>query len=141
MDPRDFLALAKDLRKRGDAAALRTAISRAYYYAFVLSRKYVGKYHPIPSSVDAHKFLPELLQNSGNDDLRDVGKHLDDLRRDRNEADYDVDVDRPEKTKHVDYCLKMAEQIVLDLVAVMGDHVAWNKAVAEMARWKSLVGK
>jgi hypothetical protein len=134
MDAKDFLALANDLRKRGDPAAFRTAISRAYYYAFVSACSFVGRYVSIPPKAEAHQILPIYLKNCGDTGLRDIADELDKLRAHRNEADYDITVTRPEKDKHVDVCLRMGEQIILDLVAVMNDHAKWNKAVTEMKR-------
>jgi len=134
MDPKEFLALAKELRKRNQPAANRSAISRAYYYSFISACRFVGRECPIPANAGAHLILPRLLKNCGNADLRDIADELDKLRAYRNEADYDVDAARPEKETHVDVCLKMAEQIILDLAATIGDHEVWNQAVAAMKR-------
>lgn len=139
MDPKDFLALAKELRKRNEAAANRSAISRAYYYAFLSACRYVGRECPIPANAGAHLILPRLLKNCGNEGLRDIADELDKLRAYRNEADYDVDAPRPEKQTHVDVCLKMAEQIIIDLVSVIRDHVAWNQAVAAMKKYQATI--
>jgi len=99
----------------------------------------VGRECPIPANAGAHLILPRLLKNCGNGDLRDIADELDKLRAYRNEADYDVDAARPEKETHVDVCLKMAEQIILDLVATIGDHEVWNQAVAAMKRYQATV--
>jgi hypothetical protein len=137
MDPKDFLSLAKELRKRNDPAAFRSAISRAYYYAFVSARKFVGRYVTVSTKVEAHRVLPQALKDSGDAGIRDIADQLEKLRVHRNEADYDVEAGRPEKQTHVDVCLKMAEQIILDLVAAIDDPARWNKAVAEMKRCES----
>lgn len=137
MEPREFLVLAKDLRKRNLPAASRSAISRAYYYAFISACRFVGRECPIPSNAGAHLILPRLLKNCANAELRDIADELDKLRAYRNEADYDVDAARPEKETHVDVCLKMAEQIILDLVSIIRNHEAWNQAVAAMKRYQA----
>ena len=141
MDPQEFRSLADELRKRKEPAACRTAISRAYYYAFTSAVKFVGRYLPIPENAEAHGILPRFLKNSGNDDLRDVADTLDKLRTYRNEADYTLTADRPEKTPHAEMCFKMAVQVIVDLVEVIGNPSIWNAAVAETKRQEAEIKK
>ncbi|HKI33165.1 MAG TPA: HEPN domain-containing protein [Gemmataceae bacterium] len=72
-------------------AEWRSATSRAYYAAFHAARDlFRGLGFVVPRADAAHKYLAFRLQNSGNTQLRDAGRELDDLRQLRNEADYDI---------------------------------------------------
>lgn len=103
-DPKDFLAMAKDLMndaKYAKESAYRTCISRAYYSAFLLCRTFLEKKHGFrfPLSVDAHRLVVKRLRQ------RRIAKSLSgpfwerfmvadtlkDLRENgRNEADYNT---------------------------------------------------
>jgi hypothetical protein len=139
MDPKDFKLLGEDLCKRNTPAACRTAISRAYYYAYNAAAKFVGRYHQLPANAEAHGILLRLLKNSGDDGIKEVASSLGDLRGYRNEADYDMGEPRPEKKPHAEFCLQVATGAILDLVGVMNNLPRWETAVKEMKRNESLI--
>jgi len=77
----------------GHEAVWRTAISRAYYGAFHVSRMFLVTLSiemPKGDQKNEHVFIPMAFNNSGNDDIRLAGAKLGDLREDRNWADYRI---------------------------------------------------
>ncbi len=97
----EFLDLA--LALQGDApqsavpdAALRSAISRAYYACFCSAREYVNAQPGVPAlpgNASAHSRLADYLilegQQLGNQTLLTLGRALRQLRMQRNAADYE----------------------------------------------------
>jgi uncharacterized protein (UPF0332 family) len=77
----------------GDAEArFRSAVSRAYYGAYHLGRAFVESLGGvIPKNATGHFELSRILWDSGQDHAQDAASRLDDLRRERNRADYDLD--------------------------------------------------
>jgi uncharacterized protein (UPF0332 family) len=87
-DPQQFLRLAQELARRGDnEAATRTAVSRAYYAAFLQAELWLEAQGIVftKSAADHRTAVRELRQID-----RFVGDALQSLRRSRNMADYDV---------------------------------------------------
>ncbi|MHA1278053.1 MAG: hypothetical protein ACTSQ8_12760 [Candidatus Helarchaeota archaeon] len=88
-DWKNFVRLAEDLMNHPDEASLRSAISRAYYGAFCISRNKMG-FKSYRGS-DVHKEVIKHYQHSRDSREKFVGNTLDKLRRDRNDADYNED--------------------------------------------------
>ena len=88
---RAFLTLA-DIWSRGHTEAeWRCAISRAYYATFHECRSMLaGLGFVVPRADLAHAFLWRRLENSKITKLVSVGSDLGALRRERNQADYDL---------------------------------------------------
>ena len=85
----DYLVLAEELSGRTEEHCLRTAIGRAYYYAFHLARQRVidNEFH-ITRGEDSHKQVWEKFANSPDfqcKKLYDLAKILKDKRQ---QADY-----------------------------------------------------
>lgn len=92
-DPRKFLALAKDLytegSRTGDEARLRSAVSRAYYSAFLLLREAIRTERSAPRLHIEHERLARDLKVATSDlDVQEIGQRLDGLRSARGDADY-----------------------------------------------------
>ncbi|MCD6238374.1 MAG: hypothetical protein J7K51_03445 [Thermotogae bacterium] len=104
-DWKDFVRLAEDLMKRPDEASLRSAISRAYYGVFCISRNKRGfkNYRP-EKGKNIHWIVINEYKNSHNNNEEIIGKYLDDLRRNRNYSDYDED-------KTIDF--KLAQRVLI----------------------------
>jgi len=67
----------------------RSAISRAYYGVFCLSRNFlISKGIRIPRK-NVHRFVIEKYKNSPDQVEKKIGVELDRLRKDRADADYD----------------------------------------------------
>jgi len=87
----EYLTFAKELSTRTDEAALRSAISRAYYAAFHCARAYCkAKSIPIPESLDnsSHKVVWDALLNRGRT-LAGAQAKGTRLKRKRHDADYE----------------------------------------------------
>ncbi len=91
MDPRDFLILARQLVLASTEAAWRSAVSRAYYAAFHVARHLLEDLgFTVPHADRAHAYLWLRLSNCGDPQVEKAGMRLNDLRRERNGADYDL---------------------------------------------------
>ncbi len=98
MNERDFLTLAVSLAAESTEAAWRTAVSRAYYAVFHVARLLLQDLgFAIPRADRAHAYLTLRLQNCGNPQVGQAGTDLEDLRRLRNRADYDLHYPLPQK--------------------------------------------
>jgi uncharacterized protein (UPF0332 family) len=90
MNWRDFLPLAARLAGGASEADWRTAISRAYYAAFHIARRWFADLNfTVPRADRAHQYLVFRLSNSGESAVEQAGRDLETLRRLRNRADYD----------------------------------------------------
>lgn len=90
MDFRTYLDLARGLAVGTTEAEWRSALSRAYYAAFHVARTLlVGLSFRVPRADKAHSYLWLRLSNAGHSDVIQAGRHLGDLRQERNRADYD----------------------------------------------------
>lgn len=115
-----YLILAKELDGQATAPASpearrRSAISRAYYAAFIGARNYLQKQegHSIPKTSDAHKYVSEQFKRSSDPVRQDIGRKLERLRTTRNQADYnDTATGLFTNTK---IAIKRAEQIISKL--------------------------
>lgn len=100
MDGRLFLGVAQFLRNKGaDEAALRSAVSRAYYACFIVARQrafnecnpQVRKKAGISKEKGiGHTPLQNYFKNSDNVIIRQLGEDLSSLCGNRLEADYDM---------------------------------------------------
>jgi uncharacterized protein (UPF0332 family) len=100
MEPRAFLELAERLLKDSKCeASLRTCVSRSYYAFFNMVIQFLRPNFPkdFPRSAEAHKKVFEYLSDCGIEDVEIVASALDDLRDERNDADYQLNL-----TKFVD---------------------------------------
>lgn len=90
MNGRDFLPLAARLAGGTTEADWRTAVSRAYYAAFHVARRFFADMNfTVPRADRAHQYLVFRLSNSGESVTEQAGRDLETLRRLRNRADYD----------------------------------------------------
>jgi hypothetical protein len=87
----DFLTLAKELAKRTEESAQRTAISRAYYAAYGIACHFVRREKVAIPSQGSHDFVWNHFRNSTDSDRRQIGIDGDRIKRTRRNADYDHD--------------------------------------------------
>src|SRR5262245_47018920 len=87
----DFVDFADELHQsRSDEAALRSAISRAYYGAFGATRGYCQVRFDLKSGhVEIHQQIINSLKTSDISDEYSLGNMLSGLRKERNDADYE----------------------------------------------------
>jgi uncharacterized protein (UPF0332 family) len=93
MNGRDFLAAANRFLHSSEEADWRSAVSRAYYAAFHVARRLLMDLgFRVPRGERAHAYLWLRLSNCGDPQVTSSGRSLQGLRRDRNMADYDVEL-------------------------------------------------
>lgn len=98
MTPRDLLDLADELSTDDREAAWRAAAHCAYYAAFHAARDLLTQVgFGVPDADRAHGYLWLRLQNSGQPDVVQAGRLLNDARNARNHADYDLTRAHPRK--------------------------------------------
>ncbi len=91
MDAKDFLDIAKKILGYKTEACFRTSISRSYYSAYhYFSKECECLGVHIPRNHAGHQILVSNFYNSGIKDVADIGRKINDLRSDRNNADYDL---------------------------------------------------
>jgi uncharacterized protein (UPF0332 family) len=111
MNGRDFLASANRLLLLPAEADWRSAVSRAYYAAFHVARRLLSDVgFRVPRGERAHAYLWLRLSNCGDTQAESAGRSLQRLRRNRNEADYDVDQPFARSVAAKD--LQLARQII-----------------------------
>ncbi len=106
-----YLRLARELAKRtNDEAALRSAISRAYYAVYGTARNHLEG-ERARSNRGLHKALWDQYRKSeASPEYREIGLLGDKLRKKRNMADYENTVEK--LPKKVDHSLETAQQVL-----------------------------
>ncbi|MCK4292512.1 MAG: hypothetical protein KAY65_04900 [Planctomycetes bacterium] len=96
MEPVAFLDLANDLCKQSNnEAALRSAVSRGYYGLFHLIKRFVeDNVQTLTKDAESHRKVYQYLNNCGLREIEEVAGNLNELRDDRNDADYDLKIDK-----------------------------------------------
>jgi uncharacterized protein (UPF0332 family) len=96
-------------------AKRRSAISRAYYAAFISARNYLQEIEglSIPITADAHKYVVQQFKQSSDSDRQNIGRNLEKLRRERNQADYNNSI--PELFKITKIAVKRSERVISKL--------------------------
>ena len=91
MNARAFLTQAQRLVSLAGEEDWRSAVSRAYYSVFHVAREFMeGLGFTVPQADRAHGYLWLRLQNCGEPSLEQLGRDLQEMRRQRNFADYDL---------------------------------------------------
>jgi uncharacterized protein (UPF0332 family) len=85
----DYIKLSQILLKTNQESYLRSSISRAYYGAFCLARKKIGYSH---KSSNVHSEVIASFKKNNNIYYKKIGKNLDELRRARNNSDYNENI-------------------------------------------------
>ncbi len=88
MNPLDFLIVARRLSSSAKESDARTSIGRTYYALFNHLKIKIEPIKEVPVSSEAHQALVRYLLKSNNKTLSSVGQCLNDLRKNRNDADY-----------------------------------------------------
>jgi len=87
----DYVKLAESLINQDNEADLRSGISRAYYGAFCIARDLTKSKYKNCKGQGVHQKVSQYYKSSGNAVERFIGITLDQLRKNRNDADYDGD--------------------------------------------------
>ena len=91
--PRELLEAAGALGQRGSEVDLRNAVSRAYYAAYHQCRRLAQdpRLRPAPGSGGVHRWVIDALTGSQDRELKSLGYMLEQCRKLRVVADYDID--------------------------------------------------
>ena len=115
-----YLNLAKEFLGQptppaSQEAKMRSAISRAYYAAFMSARNYLQETegYSIPTTADAHKYVLQQFKQSSDRERQNIGRNLENLRRDRNAADYKHNV--PDLFKISKIAVKRSQRVLYKL--------------------------
>ena len=118
MNPHDNLGLARFLhgKPKGapDEAATRGACGRAYYSAFGVIRDILETARFNVPSRGAHETVLNLLQRSSDKDVLHVASMYQQLRRTRDDSDYDVGLrtKAPFGTRESERAIGLSEKII-----------------------------
>ena len=116
----EFLRLAENYAAETSEASWRSAVSRAYYAAFHVARDLMTSLGLVtPRAELAHAFLWRRLGNCGLAPLTLAGSRLNQLRGERNRADYDLNSDLAKKDAQA--AVKSAAMVIATLQAVSPD--------------------
>ena len=141
MYPRDFNQVAIDIVVRRPAtgpAAYRSAISRAYFAALNVAADILTSIGHSPGKGDSkHKKLVIYLQQSGDAVLDNVGRSIDDMRNERNCADYDMSATRVEKLSNARSAAEKARQAIEHLDDFAADSARKTSAAAAIAKYRA----
>lgn len=94
MEPKAFLDLAHNLSGQSeDEAALRTSVSRSYYALLNYISLFISNEgFFLPKDADKHKWIFQDLHNCNVQDIITIASALNDLREERNDADYELEI-------------------------------------------------
>lgn len=115
----DYLSVAKELANiaatTNQEAKLRSAISRAYYAAFIKARNHLRDREGllIPRTSDAHSYVSQQFKSSPNAVRQLLAEKLVRLRRFRRQADY-VDT-FPGLTGITQTALRLSQEVISTL--------------------------
>ena len=110
MDPLDFLEVADTLKDSSKEAERRTSVSRAYYAVYHYIKAYLSKNHiSVPSL--GHEKLIRYIKNSEIEQAKELSKMVDDLRRERINADYKIHLRSIDKKSCIFLYLKAQKAI------------------------------
>lgn len=84
-DWKDYLTIATGLAAQKTEGAMRSAISRSYYFAFNVTRQCARRENPLVVTTDHTIFWRQVSELWADQSLQTYG---DRIRRDRNRADY-----------------------------------------------------
>jgi len=87
-----YLDLADDLATNGTESSCRSAVSRAYYGVFGKIRDTLEKDGKLFSPGNIHMEIISWLNNHDDAKIRIIGREMNRLRRERNNADYEAGI-------------------------------------------------
>jgi hypothetical protein len=141
MSPVEFYALAEPLLSNEKCpAGFRTVTSRDYYAAFLEAAEFLAKAGvQVERTASGHKQVQHLLTNSGDNELAEAGKILDDLRDDRNGADYRLDEVEYGKEDHTRLCWRDSGAVMAALSACRTDTVRFEGVKNKVRQYASSI--
>ena len=113
MNGREFIDFsAKVAATYSDAAACRSAISRAYYGEFHVAKSFLDRLGSRPfKNANAHVFVQHRLMSCGHDDAIVAGRLLQNLFSNRLRADYDLSLRAVESVARARAAVEVARRV------------------------------
>jgi uncharacterized protein (UPF0332 family) len=138
MNSRDYLTQAAELvgKESPTTADLRSAVSRAYYATFnvaVALLKKIGV--KAPASWEGHKLVAEALRYSEDSKVQAACGELDDLRKARWKADYDMEDEEVEHQRTVAKFVARAKQAIKKLDECEADAARFTQVRNKLRTW------
>jgi len=116
MDPREFHNLAVSLHSNGTPAALRSAISRAYYAAYLVAVEGLKKKrYAFNNDAKDHQRVISYLNSMSDVQMKRTASSLHHLRAKRNDADYKLATTAVENPKTVQALVQIADNVIKTL--------------------------
>ena len=100
-----------------EEAALRSAISRAYYSAYIQSRRWAEARGLIISG-STHKAVIDYFKQSRDKSQKNIGYELDRLRLYRTEADYDNALKSGSPSSVASMAITLANRVISNLLSL-----------------------
>jgi len=136
MDPNAFLNLADRLSKEKVEESLRTSVSRSYYGLFNSLAKFIqDNGYELPKAAEAHKITSRYLHNCGVSDMESIAGRLNDLRSERNHADYDMSHSGFESDQHAIFTFIKAKRAYNDFKQATSSGKKRNKISLGIAKY------
>jgi len=106
MDSKDFLDLAGNLIKDyHNEAAFRTSVSRSYYALHTYMSNFLSDENfELGKDERRHKKIYIYLHNCGIEEVEEAASDLDDLRNQRNRADYEMNINCQRRDAEFVFC-------------------------------------
>ncbi len=140
MNPRDFQDLAEALFKQGGPARLRSAISRAYYAAYLVAADHVRATGVRISKSDrAHAEVSKYLASCSDEEVKRAGSNLGDLRGFRNKADYELANAAPEKPVNAQTWVTQARRAIATLDTSFSDTARRPNIIADLRKCEKIL--
>jgi len=105
-DPKFFLDISKELNEHNYGAHIRSVANRAYYAAFGVAKINTGLFK---DSGSIHKDVIDFLQRTPDKNDKKAGKTLEELFKQRRDADY---IYNKKINYDTSFILKNAEKII-----------------------------
>lgn len=123
MTPSEFIALATKLADSPDSGAsgFRSAVSRAYYGAFLTARVLIEADLRVKckiGTVSAHEVVQRYFMGCKVPEAIQLGQLLSNLHGYRKNADYDMDDPTHEDQDEAQLCIRRANEIMTRLQAI-----------------------
>ncbi len=115
-------------------ASCRSVTSRAYYGALHRAISLLDSIGiVIPANKHKHTVVPDIFQNSGDNQIIEIGDWLETLREQRNEADYQLNLAFHETTNFAGLRLRDAAKIIAR-IQTLAAGVGFRNSVIERAK-------
>jgi len=131
MDPKDFIDLSQALCKQiNHEAALRSAVSRSYFGLYNLLYQFLVSHGiSLSNGADAHKKTCHCFHNCNFTDIEKLALILEDLRRERNRADYNLSIDKFRDPNVASMTTIKARAAFNDFIKITSDHTNRNTII------------